>query len=85
MGAAHRPIMTADGTQSLGWGTCVVMVHHTKLLLSRAFTFASVAAIVYLSPYSPDFSPIENCCSSFSAHVRHTYAQCKPSLMLFLP
>lgn len=28
------------------------------------------ACLVYLSPYSPDFNPIENCWSKFKAYLR---------------
>ena len=46
----------------------------------RAFAFASVrATVIYLFPYSPDFSPIESCWSKIKEFLRiraaRTYAE----------
>lgn len=53
-------------------GACVVMdnfkSHHAEGI--RAAIEAVGATVVYLSPYSPDFSPIENCWSKLKESLR---------------
>ncbi len=51
----------------------------TKLLVSAFVIEAVGATVIYLSPYSPDFSPIENCWSKVKEFLRaraaRTYAE----------
>lgn len=53
-------------------GACVVMdnfkSHHVEGV--QAAIEAAGAKIIYLSPYSPDFSPIENCWSKIKESLR---------------
>jgi transposase len=58
-------------------GACVVMdnfkSHHVEGV--RAAIEAVGAKLIYLSPYSPDFSPIENCWSKIKASLRSQAAR----------
>jgi transposase len=53
-------------------GACVVMDNFSSHLISgvRESIEAVGAKLVYLSPYSPDFSPIENCWSKLKTSIR---------------
>lgn len=53
-------------------GACVVMDNFSshKVKGVREAIEAAGARLVYLSPYSPDFSPIENCWSKIKQHLR---------------
>ena len=43
--------------------------------------FESVgASLIYLSPYSPDFNPIENCWSKLKAYLRKVAARSRELL-----
>ena len=38
------------------------------------------AKVIYLSPYSPDFNPIENCCSKLKQYLRSVAARSRDAL-----
>ena len=75
------PQDTDIDTQPLGWSDARVMdnLPLTKLLVSAFVIEAVGATVIYLSPYSPDFSPIENCWSKVKEFLRaraaRTYAE----------
>ena len=62
-------------------GACVVMDNLPALIVAgiREAIEAVGATVIYLSPYSPDFSPIENCWSKVKEFLRaraaRTYAE----------
>ena len=78
---AFKTYVTQILVPNLWVGACVVMVNlpaHKVTVIQEAI--ASVGAtVLYLSPYSPDFSPIENCWSKVKEFLRaraaRTYAQ----------
>jgi transposase len=47
----------------------------SRQIIEPWFTQAG-AQLIYLSPYSPDFNPIENCWSKFKAYLRAVAARC---------
>ncbi len=57
-------------------GACVVMdnLPAHKVAGIREAIEAVGATVVYLSPYSPDFSPIENCCSKVKEFLRTLFS-----------
>lgn len=58
-------------------GACVVMDNfrsHKVAAIQKAIE-AVGAKVVYLSPYSPDFNPIENCWSKLKEFLRSTAAR----------
>lgn len=58
-------------------GACVVMdnLSSHKVAGIRSAIEAVGARVVYLSPYSPDFNPIENCWSKFKQFLRSQAAR----------
>lgn len=58
-------------------GACVIMdncsIHKSEAL--AALIQGAGATLIYLPPYSPDFSPIENCWSSIKSFLRSTGAR----------
>jgi transposase len=38
------------------------------------------AKLIYLSPYSPEFNPIENCWSKLKSYLRSVAARCRDSV-----
>jgi transposase len=63
-------------------GACVVMdnLPAHKVEEVRPAIEAVGARLVYLSPYSPDFNPIENCWSKLKQHLRSVAARTRDSL-----
>lgn len=63
-------------------GACVIMdncsIHKTKEI--EALIQAAGANLIYLPPYSPDFSPIENCWSKIKSVLRSIGARNYPDL-----
>ena len=63
-------------------GACVVMdncsIHKGKEI--EALIQAAGASLIYLPPYSPDFSPIENCWSKIKSILRSIGARNYPDL-----
>jgi transposase len=55
-------------------------IHKNNLELEALITAAG-ARIIYLPPYSPDFSPIENCWSKIKSILRRTGARTYPDLL----
>ena len=53
-------------------GACVVFDNYTVHLreIIEVMAMAAGARLIYLPPYSPDFSPIENCWSKIKARLR---------------
>jgi transposase len=64
-------------------GACVIMdncsVHKGKEI--KALIEAAGAILIYLPPYSPDFSPIENCFSKIKNTLRSIGARTYPDLL----
>jgi transposase len=63
-------------------GACVLMDNcsiHKPEEIERLITQAG-ARLIYLPPYSPDFSPIENCWSSIKSLLRSIGAKTYPDL-----
>lgn len=55
--------------------------YHILLSIFIRFTSAQVGAkLVYLSPYSPDFNPIENLWSKLKSYLRSTEARTRETL-----
>jgi transposase len=65
-------------------GAVVIMdncsIHKNNLEL-EALIAAAGARIIYLPPYSPDFSPIENCWSKIKSVLRRIGARTYPDLL----
>ena len=78
---AFKTYLTQVLVPNLWPGACVVMdnLPAHKVAGIREAIEAVGATVVYLSPYSPDFSPIENCWSKVKEFLRsraaRTYAQ----------
>ncbi len=78
---AFKTYVTQVLVPNLWSGACVVMdnlpAHKVKGI--REAIESVGATVIYLSPYSPDFSPIENCWSKVKEFLRaraaRTYAQ----------
>lgn len=81
MQSAFETYVTQVLVPSLWKGACVVMDNLAahKVASIRQSIEAAGARLVYLSPYSPDFNPIENCWSKVKELLRsraaRTYAQ----------
>ncbi|MBE9065378.1 transposase [Leptolyngbya cf. ectocarpi LEGE 11479] len=64
-------------------GTCVLMdncsVHLGETV--RELIEAAGARLIYLPPYSPDFSPIENCWSKIKSRLKSIGARTYPDLV----
>src|SRR4028118_1169554 len=80
-GLAFITYVTQILVPNLWVGACVVMdnLPAHKVTGIREAIEAVGATVIYLSPYSPDFSPIENCWSKVKEFLRaraaRTYAQ----------
>ena len=80
-GLAFKTYVTQVLVPNLWSGACVVMDNLAahKVAGIREAIEAVGATVVYLSPYSPDFSPIENCWSKIKEFLRaraaRTYAE----------
>ena len=78
---AFKTYVTQVLVPNLWTGACVVMdnLPAHKVNGIREAIEAVGATVIYLSPYSPDFSPIENCWSKIKEFLRaraaRTYAQ----------
>ncbi|WP_232826208.1 IS630 family transposase [Cyanothece sp. BG0011] len=63
-------------------GACVVMdnlpAHKVKGVQEKIQSVG--ASLIYLSPYSPDFNPIENCWSKLKAYLRKVAARSRETL-----
>ena len=63
-------------------GACVVMdnlpAHKVKGVREKIESVG--ACLIYLSPYSPDFNPIENCWSKLKAYLREVAARSRELL-----
>jgi len=83
---AFRTYVTQVLVPNLWTGACVVMdnLPAHKVAGIREAIEAVGATVVYLSPYSPDFSPIENCWSKVKEFLRaraaRTYAQLEQAI-----
>ncbi len=63
-------------------GAVVVMDNlsaHKAAMIEPWITQAG-AQLIYLSLYSPDFNPIENCWSKFKAYLRPVTARCRDTV-----
>jgi transposase len=67
---------------NLWMGACVVMDNLSSHWVDgiRELIEAAGAKLVYLSPYSPDFNPIENCWSKVKAFLRSVGARSREAL-----
>lgn len=80
-GLAFKVYVTQVLVPNLWSGACVVMdnLPAHKVTGIREAIEAVGATVIYLSPYSPDFSPIENCWSKVKEFLRtraaRTYAE----------
>ena len=86
-GLAFKTYVTQVLVPNLWAGACVVMDNlpaHKELAGIRKAIESVGATVVYLSPYSPDFSPIENCWSKVKEFLRaraaRTYAQLEQAI-----
>ncbi len=52
---------------------------HKAAIIESLITQAG-AQLIYLSPYSPDFNPIENCWSKLKAYLQSVAARCRDSV-----
>jgi transposase len=63
-------------------GACVVMdnlpAHQVKGVREKIESVG--ASLIYLSPYSPDFNPIENCWSKLKQYLRSVAARSREAL-----
>ena len=69
-------------SQTCGRGACVIMDNcsiHKGEEIEQWITQAG-AKLIYLPPYSPDFSPIENCWSKIKSLLRSIGARTYPDL-----
>ena len=85
-GAAFKTYVTQILAPNLWAGACVIMDNlpaHKVAGIKEAIE-AVGATVVYLSPYSPDFSPIENCWSKLKEFLRtraaRTYAELESAI-----
>lgn len=71
-GDVFRAFVTQILVPNLWDGACVVMDNLSahKVEGIREMIEATGARLVYLSPYSPDFNPIENCWSKLKEYLR---------------
>ncbi len=74
-GLAFKTYVTQILIPNLWAGACVVMdnLPAHKIAGIRSAIEAVGATVVYLSPYSPDFSPIENCWSKVKEFLRSLF------------
>ncbi len=81
-GLAFITYVTQVLVPNLWTGACVVMdnLPAHKVTGIREAIEAAGATIVYLSPYSPDFSPIENCWSKVKEFLRARAARTRAEL-----
>src|SRR4028119_2409762 len=79
---AFKTYVTQVLVPNLWTGACVVMdnlpAHKIKGI--REAIESVGATVIYLSPYSPDFSPIENCWSKVKEFLRKRAARTYPQL-----
>jgi transposase len=76
-GLAFKTYVTQILIPNLWAGACVVMdnLPAHKVAGIREGIEAVGAKVIYLSPYSPDFSPIENCWSKVKEFLRSRAAE----------
>lgn len=55
------------------------LIHKGEVI--EALIHKAQARLIYLSPYSPDFSPIENCWSKIKSSLRSMAARTYPDLV----
>ena len=69
---AFKTYVTQGLVPNLWTGACVVMdnLPAPKVIGIREAIESVGATVIYLSPYSPDFSPIENCWSKVKEFLR---------------
>ena len=76
-GATFEGFILKDLVPQLWKGACVVMdnarIHGGEMV--RQFIESKGAQLIYLPPYSPDFSPIENCWSKIKEGLRRDKAR----------
>lgn len=58
-----------------------ITVPSTRGKKLKLYLVAAGAILIYLPPYSPDFSPIENCFSKIKSTLRSIGARTYPDLM----
>jgi transposase len=66
------------------WPGAVVIMDNCSIHKSdelEALIIAAGASLIYLPPYSPDFSPIENCWSKIKNILRRIGARTYPDLL----
>jgi transposase len=66
------------------WKGAVVLLDNCSIHKSQeleALINAAGARLIYLPPYSPDFSPIENCWSKIKSMLRRIGARTYPDLL----
>jgi transposase len=60
----------------LSWIIC----QHIRFKAFELLIESAVAKVIYLSPYSPDFNPIENCWSKLKQYLRSYTARSRDVL-----
>ena len=82
MGQLFKFFWTKFYFRGLWTGACVVMdnlpAHKVKGVREKIESVG--ASLLYLSPYSPDFNPIENCWSKLKAYLRSVAARSREAL-----
>lgn len=81
-GPAFKTFVEQALVPQLWKGACVVMDNFSshKVEGIRASIEAAGAQLIYLPPYSPDFSPIENFWSKVKQHIRSAAARTRETL-----
>lgn len=82
-GTTFEGFILKDLVPQLWEGACVVMdnaqIHRGEMV--RHFIESKGAKLIYLAPYSPDFSPIENCWSKIKEGLRRDKPRTYPQLL----
>jgi transposase len=53
---------------------------HQKVASIESLIEQAGAKVIYLSPYSPDFNPIENCWSKLKQYLHSAAARCRDTV-----
>lgn len=81
-GDAFRVFVEQVLVKCLWPGAVVVMDNLSahKAAIIESLIAQAGAKLIYLSPYSPDFNPIENCWSKVKQYLRSVAARCRDTV-----